>query len=242
MPLAMMWKRGLHAAGRTVTDHVSFIDFAPTFLELAGAPAGKLGMQPVEGRSLLSVIRSDRAGQVDPARDHVLIGKERNDVGRPHDQGYPIRGIVKDGWLYLHNFEPERWPAGNPETGYLDTDGSPTKTACIESRRDPRTKKYWDLCFGKRPREELYHIADDPDCINNLSADPKSRPMLDQLRSQLFAALKKQADPRILGNGKVFDEYPNASAERGFYERFKRGETLRPGWVNQSDFEKEPLD
>ena len=30
-------------------------------------------------------------------RDHVLIGKERNDIGRPGDAGYPTRGIVTAG-------------------------------------------------------------------------------------------------------------------------------------------------
>ena len=37
----------------------------------------------------------------------LLIGKERHDVGRPKDYGYPIRGIVKDGWMYLRNYRPE---------------------------------------------------------------------------------------------------------------------------------------
>ncbi|MGN6547875.1 MAG: hypothetical protein ACTHK7_22760, partial [Aureliella sp.] len=82
-----------------------------------------------------------RSGQIEPERDHVLIGKERTDVGRPHDWGYPIRGIVTAEYLYLHNYEPSRWPAGNPETGYLDTDGSPMPAARAAGRdRVLRTK------------------------------------------------------------------------------------------------------
>ena len=81
-------------------------------------------MAATSGRSLAEFF----VGPSGVVRDHVLIGRERNDIGRPHDQGYPVRGIIKDDWLYLHNFEPTRWPGGNPETGYLDTDGSPTKT------------------------------------------------------------------------------------------------------------------
>ena len=65
----------------------------------------------------------------------MLIGKERHDIGRPHDWGYPIRGIVTAAHLYLKNHEPTRWPAGNPETGYLDTDGSPTKTEILTANR-----------------------------------------------------------------------------------------------------------
>ena len=99
-----------------------FIDVAPTFIELAGLKWSETGMAESPGRSLTDLFQSDNSGVVNPARDHVLIGKERTDIGRPHDGGYPIRGIVRGGWLYLRNFEPARWPAGNPETGYLDCD------------------------------------------------------------------------------------------------------------------------
>ena len=50
--------------------------------------------------------------------------------------------------IYLRNYEPDRWPAGNPETGYLNTDGSPTKTVILEARTIPGMKKYWEWNFG----------------------------------------------------------------------------------------------
>ena len=55
-------------------------------------------------------------------------------MGRPNNQGYPIRGILRGDFLYLRNYEPTRWPVGNPETGYPNTDGSPTKSITIEAR------------------------------------------------------------------------------------------------------------
>ena len=63
----------------------------------------------------------------------------------------------------IHNFETSRWPACNPETGYLNCDGSPAKTLVLNGRTADATRKYWDLCFGKRPQEELYDVAADPD-------------------------------------------------------------------------------
>ena len=147
------------------------------------------------------------------ARDHVLIGQERHDIGRPHDWGYPIRGIVKDDMLYLHNFEPTRWPACNPETGYLNCDGSPTKTVVLAGRTDLRTgQRCWQACFGKRPAEELYDLKRDPDCLNNLADDPQHQAAKQQLQEQLFAELKAQDDPRMFGRGSVFEEYPYADA------------------------------
>ena len=45
------------------------------------------------------------------------------------------------------------------------------------------------------------------------------------------------------GKGQVFEEYPYAEERmRGFYERYMKGEKLKAGWVNESDFEKAPLD
>lgn len=127
LPLAIMWKDGIVRPGRVIDDFVSFIDFAPTFLEVAGLEWDQTGMAPSPGRSLVGIFAAEK-DRDQPLRDHVIFGKERHDVGRPDDQGYPIRGIIRDGYLYLRNFEPERWPVGNPETGYLNTDGSPTKT------------------------------------------------------------------------------------------------------------------
>lgn len=180
---------------------------------------------------------------VDPDRDHVLIGKERHDVGRPHDWGYPIRGIVKGDWLYIHNFEITRWPAGNPETGYLNSDGCPTKTECLQSRKQPDTKNYWEMSFARRPQEELYNIASDPECITNLADKPEYLTKKVKLKKQLFEELKEQGDPRMFGQGHIFDEYEYSnSVNANFYERYMKGEKIKAGWVNKSDFEKIPLD
>jgi N-sulfoglucosamine sulfohydrolase len=240
VPLAVMWKTGIKHPGRTVDDYVSFIDLAPTFVELAGLRWAESGMQPSPGRSLTDIFSSSKSGRVNPRRDHVLIGKERHDVGRPHDWGYPIRGLVRDGYLYLHNFETSRWPAGNPETGYLECDGGPTKTEVLESRRRG-ADGWWRLAFGMRPAEELYDLGKDPECMTNLAERPEARARKDALKRQLFAELRAQQDPRMFGRGSVFEEHPYAQDDvRRFYERFMAGEKLRAGWVNESDFEKAP--
>lgn len=243
LPLAAMWKLGIRAPGRTVTDYVSFIDFAPTFVEVSGVKWAQTGMAPAAGRSLTDIFRSQKPGRVNPARDHVLLGQERHDIGRPHDWGYPIRSIVKDGWMYLRNFEPTRWPAGNPETGYLNTDASPTKTGILDARREDSGDHNWALCFGKREGEELYDLKNDPDCLKNLAASTEHRARREKLKQQLFAELKAQEDPRMFGKGGVFEAEPYAHpGQRNFYERYMKGEKIKAGWVSETDFEKKPLD
>jgi len=239
LPLAIMWPKGLKNPGRIVDDFVSFIDLVPTFLELTGVNPEACGMQPIEGRSLTDILTSPKTGKVNPQRDHVLIGKERHDVGRPNDQGYPIRGIVTDEYLYIQNFEPSRWPAGNPETGYLNCDGSPTKTVILESKKVKKPVDFWKMSFGKRPDEELYNRKKDPACMQNLADKSEYAELKEKLKAQLFAELKQQGDPRMFGNGFIFDDYPYADQKSvNFYERYKKGEKLNAGWVNPSDFEK----
>jgi arylsulfatase A-like enzyme len=238
VPLAIMWPKGIEKPGRTVDDFVSFIDIAPTLIELANLPWEKTGMAPTTGRSLVEILRSPKAGQVVADRDHVLIGKERNDVGRPGDGGYPVRGIVTKDWLYRHNFETDRWPMGNPEAGYLDTDGGRTKTEILAAHRNDPAFVSWHLCFGKRPADELYDLRKDADCVINLAAQPDATLQRDALRDRLFTALKAQADPRMEGQGSVFDQFPHSSPEtRNFYERLMSGEKVTANWINQTDFE-----
>lgn len=240
MPLAIMWGNGIANPGRVIEDHVSFVDLAPTILEAAGVARAETNMEPVTGTSLFDVFTTEEEGQVNPERDHVLIGKERHDVGRPNDWGYPIRGIVTDDYLYLRNFQTDRWPAGPPETGYLNTDGSPTKTVAINARTTNATLKYWRWSFGKRPKEELYSLTADPSNVVNLAELPSFKRRTAQLRTRLFERLRAQNDPRVQGNGEVFDDYTYAdTSTRNFYERYMNGalDATDAGWVNPSDFE-----
>lgn len=232
LPLAMMWGKGISAPGRTINDYVSFIDFAPTFLEIAGVK--KEAIQPMQGKSLVDIFKSNHH----PKRDFVLIGKERNDVGRPDDQGYPSRGIVRDQLLYIKNYEPDRWPTGNPETGYLDTDGSPTKTEILNAGRANREDRLWKLSFGKRPSEELYDLKKDPHGGVNLAGSAKYKKLQEELKNEMEKELKRQQDPRLLGQGYLFDQYPYAEPKvKDYYNRFKKGEKIKAGWVNDTDYE-----
>ncbi|MEQ1830502.1 MAG: sulfatase, partial [Pirellula sp.] len=240
IPLAIRWPKGIQSSGRAIDDFVSFTEIAPTILEAAGIAQSQTRMMPITGKSWFDIFQSTQSGQVTAYRDHVLIGKERTDVGRPKDQGYPIRGIVTATNVFLKNYEPNRWPAGNPETGYLDTDASPTKTLILELGRKSREDTYWRLNFGMRPARELYDLVRDRDCSINLASAETQAKRIAELEERMESELLAQGDPRMSGNGTVFDEYvPTTGA--GFYEKFMRGEKVNAGWANKSDFEKEPI-
>ena len=109
VPLIAYWK-GKIKAGRRVEDFVNFPDFAPTIMEIAGEKPHK----QMTGESFIDIIFSDKSGQIDVKRDHVLLGKERHDIGRANEDGinlsYPVRAIRNSTYLYAHNIKPERWP------------------------------------------------------------------------------------------------------------------------------------
>ncbi len=198
--------------GRRVTDFVSFVDFAPTFLEAAGVAVPE-GMT---GRSLIPILESDRSGRIEPARDHVIFGKERHvpAQARPSMAGYPCRGLCTDRYLYIRNFKPDLWPAGVPEGAarpsghFAGCDGGPTKAFLMDHRDDPKIRPYYDLAFAKRPAEELFDLAADPDQLKNLAGETSHLKVKYELAAKLMSELKAAADPRVTEEPARFDEYP----------------------------------
>ena len=145
---------------------------------------------------------------------------------------------MKDGLFFSINFEPGRWPACNPETGYLDTDGSPTKTWLLESHRRNPADPHWALAFGKRGAEELYDLAADPDCVQNLAGAADRQSVKAALLERLGKDLLAEGDLRILGRGAEYEAQPYSEQRwRGFYEQARAGKP-RPGWVSPGDFEE----
>jgi arylsulfatase A-like enzyme len=207
LPLAMRWGAAIKP-GRVVEDFINVRDFAPTYLELAGLPPHA----QMTGRSLVNILRSEKSGWIEN-RDTMLAGKERHDLGRPNDWGYPVRALRTKEFLYVHNFHPERWPAGNPETDFGNCDPGPTKEV-IKALGG----YFYDLSFGKRLPDELYDIQRDPECVVNLANDLACTETMHALRYKMIEMLKEEKDPRALGNAAIFDTYKYVGGRAKGYE------------------------
>lgn len=195
LPLAVRWGKKVKP-GRVIHDFINVRDYAPTIMAAAG-----LKPDPqMTGKSFLDLLLSGKEGLIDPTRDVHLVGKERHDIGRPNDVGYPVRAIRTREFLYIRNYEPSRWPAGNPETGYRNVDDSPTKRTILSS-----FDKYYRTSFGKRPAEELYKIGSDPRCMENLATNDEYKEEVKKLRNQMERMLKAEGDPRLNGNAAFFN-------------------------------------
>jgi uncharacterized sulfatase len=221
MPLAIAWPAAI-PGGRKLDDLISFRDFAPTFLEAAGVAA------PPEttGRSFLGSLRSRRSGVVDGSREFITAGRERHSHSRRDNLGYPSRALRTRRHLYIRNFNPELWPAGDPPL-YADIDNGPCKTV-VMNRKD----HYFALSLGKRPAEELFDVERDPACLRNLAGDAGMAGTLRRMRAQLDRVLAAEKDPRVTGRGSVFDSYPRHSPMRpelgGFAEQGKYNPAFIP--------------
>ena len=216
------------AGGRVVDDFVRLPDLAPTFMEVGGAKAP----EGLYGKSLLPILQSDKQGQVDPERTWVITGRERHvAAAREERLPYPMRALRTKDFVYVRNFAPDRWPMGSPGAAaeysdlpgelpplrtlesntfvaFADMDASPTKAWLIQHGNDPKWKWHYDFAFGKRPAEELYDLAKDPDQIHNLAADPAYAAQKQKLADELLTRLKAANDPRVSGGGKTFDQPP----------------------------------
>lgn len=203
VPMAMRWGRGIRP-GRIVDDFVNMRDLAPTFLEIAGLPPHS----QMTGASLAGILRSERSGWIE-GREVMLIGKEGDSLGRPHDWGYPVRAIRTKDFLYVRNFFPDRYPVETTERDAVRIDPAPTFE--VVKRLGGY---YYDLAFGKRTADELYRLDDDPAGILNLSGDLAFVPTMERLRSKMMELLREEQDPRALGNGAIFSTYPYLNRER----------------------------
>jgi arylsulfatase A-like enzyme len=213
VPMAVRWPK--HFLGnRVVTDFVSTTDLAPTFLDLAGVPIP----DAMTGKSWMKILKSDQTGRVEPDRDHVLTGKERHvpcqEKGIPG--GTPMRAIRTDQYLLIHNYKPDRWPAGTPnyKNAHIpscwigDCDNGPTKTYMVDNKdKDDLHRRAYDLAFAKRPEWELYDMSKDPSQLNNVAGESEYAEVKKELTARLTSGLLSTGDPRETGDDadEIFD-------------------------------------
>lgn len=169
VPLVVRIPEGLRAGGQgepgTVNDElVSFIDLAPTVLNLAGVEAP----EHIQGRAFLG------AGLELP-REYVYGARDRM------DERYDIIRAVRDQrYRYIRNYETFK-----PYYQYMNT---PEKGATMKELR--RLHKAGDLpaaaelfMADHKPPEELYDLHDDPHEINNLAGSAEHREVLERMRT-----------------------------------------------------------
>ena len=202
------WEKFSPGAAGSVSDRlVSFVDFAPTLLRLAGvrSPAHFQG-QPFLG-----------APEVAPRR-YVFGARDR--VDEAFDTA---RSARDERWLYIRNYRPHlSW---TPPEAFSDT-----SRFRVELRAAAKAGKLGSgptaWLAPRRPREELYDGQADPHQLHNLADDPRHRATLERLRGALRGWLLEIRDASFLAEEEVFarvgDGSPYAWARRTGAYPFER--------------------
>ncbi|MGK0139371.1 MAG: N-sulfoglucosamine sulfohydrolase [Algoriphagus sp.] len=236
VPLAIRYPK-YFSENKRINAPVSFVDIAPTILDMTHTSSE--GMLPITGISMLEILEGSETPNKDKA---VFSGRERHSSSRYLNWGYPQRSIRKGDYLLIWNIRPERWPAGAPQKfdandpnkllpmygldkfgkyipqgSFTDIDDCPTKTYLVENHKEETVEKYFNLAVGKRPEFQLFNIADDPYCMENLSELTANKAIEEALKTDLINELTKTNDPRLVGPDKaIFDTYKRYSSMRKF--------------------------
>jgi arylsulfatase A-like enzyme len=150
--LLVRWP-GRIKAGSVREDLVSFVDFGPTVLTMAGVEVpGQM-----QGQAFLT--GEGRAPAV--GRKYIFAARDRMD--ETFDR---IRCVRDRRWKYIRNFHPELPYAQQINYNELN----PTMQAWRAAEKERRLNDVQKLFFAKsKPREELYDCESDPYEVRNLA-------------------------------------------------------------------------
>ncbi|MGV3763949.1 MAG: sulfatase [Parapedobacter sp.] len=203
VPLAISWPARIKS-GQLCPDFVGFIDLAPTFLAAADIQIP----DAMVGTNLLPFMTGEK---VVARRDKMFMERERHARVREGNVGYPSRAIRTNDFLYIRNFRPDRWPAGDPEFGSVrfgDIDKSPTKDYMMTHKDDSEVAPFFERAFMKRPVEELYDLRVDPDQLTNVVDVKRYAAVRRKLRKSLDRWMEETDDPRVDNGGDYLEDYP----------------------------------
>ena len=97
------------------------------------------------------------------------------------------------------------WKAVGP---FGDCDNGPTKDFILAHRDEPQFSKFFKWCFAKRPAEELYDLAADPDELDNVAAVARYASAKKKLRDELDRWMRDTNDPRAFNDDDHWDQFP----------------------------------
>lgn len=218
------------AGGRKINSPASFIDIAPTILELTNTTPTQ--MMPIQGKSMIPLLENNKE-RLNEVRQYACSGRERHTSARYKNWGYPQRVIRKGDYLLIWNMKPEHWPAGAPQIYdtkdtsklkpmyegdiFADIDYSPSKTYILNHKEESEMTYIFDLSCAKRPEYELYNVVNDNACVHNLLSNNEFKKIGETLKNELLKELSQTQDPRVVGLDKeVFDSYKRYSRLRKF--------------------------
>jgi uncharacterized sulfatase len=196
VPTIVRWKGHVKPGTRT-NAMVSWVDILPTLVDIGGgkAPTG------IDGKSFAQVLRGN------------MKFKGRAEIYTTHNNDgsinvYPMRSVRTGRWKYIHNLHSEYTYTTHIDLWVKRVDSGKYFPSWREAAKtDPAAKAIVDNYY-RRPKEELYDLAADPDEKQNLAADPGYAGVLKSLRAKLAAWRNEQGDDHPVEGTPHFEEGP----------------------------------
>jgi uncharacterized sulfatase len=174
VPMIVRWP-GHIQPGTVVDDLISTIDFAPTFLRIAGIEPPK----HLQGHDFL--------GPGKRTHEYIFAARDRCDgtVDR-------IRCVRSKRYKYIRNYCPDR-----PYTqfnAYKKLQYPVLTVMQVLHKQGKLTPEQAQFMAPTRPKEELYDLQNDPHELHNLADDRKLRGVLREHSRKLDAWIKTTRD------------------------------------------------
>lgn len=173
-PMIIRFPNKQHS-GTTDEQLISFVDFAPTLLSLAGE-APKTYFQ---GQAFLGAYKAEQ-------RKFIHAAADRFDAERD-----VIRAVRDDRFKYIRNYQPEK--------GYYlpisYRERIPTMQELLRLKGEGKLTENQEQWFRThKPKEELFDCKVDPFELNNLATDPEYKARLDKLSAEMDKWLELVGD------------------------------------------------
>ncbi len=186
--------------GEKNNELISFVDFAPTMLSIAGIeiPSTMEG-QPFMGH------------RIAPPRDYIIGARSRA------DNMYEMsRAVITNDWIYIRHYYPH-YPYIQPGLIFSDEKESLKELRRLKNNGElsGEALKMWQ----EKQVEELYDLQNDPLELNNLSSNPELQTIKDSLNNRIREWAIKSYDTGWLPEA----EYMMESSLSSPYEWMREG-------------------
>lgn len=174
-----------YGKGTTSEALLQYEDVLPTIISYTG---GKIP-DGLDGVSFLPVIQGKKK------QHHEWVYGVHNNF--PEGTPYPIRSIRDDRYKLIVNLTPG---AAYFEKHLMAPGKDKYWNSWVRDAKNNKTAKYWVDRYVTRPAIELYDTAADPWELNNLANVEQMKPVIEKMKTKLFAWMDQQGD-----SGKALD-------------------------------------
>lgn len=164
--------------GARIDGFVSFIDLAPTVLNLAGVEVPK----QMDGKPFLGKgVALEELNQRNTTFGYADRFDEKYDL---------VRTIRKEKYKYMRNYQPFNFDALQNNYRYRMLAYQEWRERYQAGELNAAQRQFFEI----RPAETLYDLEKDPHEINNVAGDPAYAEVLEELRTMLRDQVKSMPD------------------------------------------------